>query len=143
MINITVVNSILIFKKLYPCHKRITLPMFKIIPARELLQSAVIPDYPKAGGKRSFPTPDRLRGKYGHLLELNPPTKSSFHYKRCVIFLKNGQRKETKYQCDKCETSLCPSPSLKITTQKENFSPMINFSLNAIIKLLCVFIEFA
>ena len=112
MIDISLVNTYLIYKKLHQDQKRLTFSMFKIMLARVLLQSAEILDFAKAGRKRLYPTPDHLRAKNGHFLELNP-TKSGSHYKRCAVSLKNGQRKETKYQCDRCKISLCPSPCFK------------------------------
>ena len=39
MIDIALVNSFLIFKKLHQDQKRLTLPLFKIMLARELLES--------------------------------------------------------------------------------------------------------
>ena len=96
--------------------------MFKIMLARELLESAEIPDYAKAVRKRSYPTPNRLKAKSGYFLELNPPTKSGSHCKRCAVCLKNGQRKEIKYQCDKCEIFLCPLPCFKDYHTKQSFN---------------------
>ena len=62
MIDISLVNTYLIYKKLQD-QKRLTFSMFKIMLARELLESAEILDYTKAGRKRSYPTSDPLRAK--------------------------------------------------------------------------------
>ena len=98
-----------------------TLSEFKVMLARELLESAEISDYPKAGCKRTLPTPDSLRAKDGHFLELNPLSKSNSRYKRCAVCLKSGQKKETKYRCDKCEIPLCLSPCFKDFYTKKKY----------------------
>ena len=103
MIDISLVNTYLIYKNLHQDQKRLTFSMFKIMLAHEFLESDDIPNYAKAGCKRSYPTPNRLKTKNGHFLEINFPTKSGSHCKRCAVCsMKNGQRKETKYQCVKC-----------------------------------------
>ena len=120
MIDISIVNSFLLFKKLHGGIQ--TLPQFKVELARQLLQSADIPDYSSPGRPRSLPTPDRLRGKNGHFLENNPvPEGRKAFYKRCTVCLKHGTRKETKFQCDKCKVPLCPVPCFKDYHTKTNF----------------------
>ena len=121
IVDIALMNAFLLFKKLHHEQRRMNLPEFKVMLAHELLESAEISDHAKAGRKRSLPTSDRLRAKDGHFLELNPPSKSNSHYKRCAVYLKSGQRKETKYRCDKCDTSLCPSPCFKDFHTKKKY----------------------
>ena len=79
-----------------------TLPKFKVMLACELLELAEIPDYSKAGHKRSLPSPDCLQAKDGHFLELNLPSKSNSHYKRCAVCLKSGQRKKQNINEGEC-----------------------------------------
>ena len=62
MIDIAIVNSFLLFKKLHADMRRKTLTEFKVELAHQLLQSADIPDYATHGCPRSLPTPDHLRG---------------------------------------------------------------------------------
>ena len=121
MVNIFLVNAFLLFKKLHHGHRRMTLPEFKVMLARELLESAEISDYSKAGRKKSLPTPGHRRTKDGHFVEQNPPSKSNSHYTKCVVCLKTGQTKQTKYRCDKCEISLCPSPCFKDFHTKKKY----------------------
>ena len=114
LVDIAIVNSFLLFKQLHPERSRTTLPHFKVQLARQLLESADIPDYTKRGRPRSLPTPDRLRGKDSHFPELIPVQgKRRNQYKRCTVCLKHGVRKETKYQCEVCHEPLCPAPCFK------------------------------
>ena len=123
-------NAFLIFKKLRQNKRRITLMQFKVDLARQLLEGADISDYSSRGRPRSLPSPDRLRGKDGHFPKYNPPPDGrAFFYKRCTVCLKHGKRKETKFQCDKCEVPLCILPCFKDFHTKKNF----NFSLYFII----------
>ena len=122
MVDIAVVNAFLIFKKLRKNKQRITLTQFKVNLAGQLLEVAEISDYSSRGRPRSLPTPDRLRGKDGHFPKYNPtPDGRAFFYKRCTVCLKHGKRKETKFQCDKCEVPLCILPCFKDFHTKINF----------------------
>ena len=94
IIDIAIVNSFLLFKKLHADMRRNTLTEFKVELARQLLQSANIPDYATRGHLRSLPTPDRLRGKNGHFLQYNPTFDDRrLLYKRCFVCMKRGIRK--------------------------------------------------
>ncbi|XP_044164604.1 piggyBac transposable element-derived protein 4-like [Acropora millepora] len=58
---------------------------------------------------------DRFSGR--HFPELIPPTaKKQTPQKKCEVCSKEGQRKESKYQCGQCNThpGLCAAPCFKI-----------------------------
>ena len=114
MFDIAIVNTYLIFRKTRAQANGMTLPHFKILLARQMLQSGTTIAYQKRDLPKSLPTPDRLQASNGHFLELIPPTGGkNVVYKRCTVCLNHDMRKKTKFQCDICQQLLCPAPYFK------------------------------
>ena len=54
-------------------------------------------------------------GKYPHYPEIIPATATHAKPQRkCVVCRHRGIRKESRYQCGKCDKGLCPAPCFEM-----------------------------
>ena len=91
-----------------------SLEEFKLELVKSIITSSTLPNYSSRGRPHSGPTPLRLQGR--HFPEkIQPPsnTNNECYKKRCIVCHQRQIRKETTYQCDACEISLCIIPCFK------------------------------
>ena len=91
MLDMCVVNSYLVYKKLRNSETCCDLLQFRMMLINQLIFASTLPKY-KRGRLHSLPNPSRLSGR--HFLEFIPPTdKKAKPQKRCMVCYSHGKRK--------------------------------------------------
>lgn len=110
IMDMCVVNSYLVHNEVGG--PKCSLLEFRMKLVSNLIESATLPTYRKRGRPQSLDSPARLLGK--HFPVYIPSTdKKEKPQRRCVVCSAKGLRKDTRYQCDVCELSLCVVPCFR------------------------------
>ena len=120
MMDITLYNSLVIFKVLNP-GKKMSYLDYRLAVARALIQENYIERPIHTGGKKSS-KPAVLRLKEKHFPTRIPSTeKKKYAARRCFVCKSKGIRKEVRIMCAKCgDVPLCFQPCFEIYHTRHN-----------------------
>lgn len=92
---------------------------FRVALIKEVCNNRAPDAYGPQGRPSALPGPARLSGR--HFPAIIPPSgRRPKLYRRCVLCTKRGQRKETNYECEQCNVSLCAAPCFAIYHTQKN-----------------------
>ena len=107
VLDMCVLDSYLVHRELGGA--KFTLLAYRSKLISELIDSSSLPAYCRRGRPSSLDNSTCLLGR--HFPEELPPTQCQEKpRRRCTVCTAKGSRKDTRYQCDKCQHALCIHP---------------------------------
>ena len=111
MVDMALVNSFIIYRIIM--RENISYTNFRTSLISEVVYNANFPQYNIRGCPHALLSPNRLTGQH-FPVTISPTAQTASPCKRCVVYKSDGQRRETRYACDVCETPMCVHPCFKI-----------------------------
>ena len=102
MIDVANFNSYVLQKKITGKQQHFT--EFRIQLAEKMIESVVLPEYPRRGRPQQGPCPVRLQAHHSaHFVQVIPPTpKKKNPCRDCVVCKAEKKKSQTRYECSKC-----------------------------------------
>jgi hypothetical protein len=106
MMDVAIFNSFELQKKI--TGKKQTFAEFRILLAEMMIESVVLPDYPRRGRPQQGPSPVRLQASYwAHFVQFIPPNPvKKTPCRDCVVCKAKKKKSAIRYECSKCLMAL-------------------------------------
>ena len=122
MIDVAIFNSYALQKKITGKKQHFT--EFRIQLAEKIIESVVLPDYPRRGRPQQGPSPARLQAlHWAHFVQFIPPNpKKKNPCRDCVVCKARKKKSETRYECSKCLVALHVPDCFRVYHTTKNMS---------------------
>jgi len=121
MIDVAIFNSCALQKKITGKKQHFT--EFRIQLAELMIESVVLPDYPRRGRPQQGPSPVRLQAlHWAHFVQFIPPNpKKKNPCRDCVVCKVKKKKSETRWECSKCLVALHVPDCFRVYHTTKNF----------------------
>ena len=121
MIDVAIFNSYVLQKKITGKQQHFT--EFRIQLAEKMIESVVLPEYPRRGRPQQGPCPVRLQAHHSaHFVQVIPPTpKKKNPCRDCVVCKAEKKKSQTRYECSKCLVALHVPECFRVITPQKTY----------------------